>query len=715
MPRRPLLSCIILALVVALTSPAELFLANINETTYGLTYYSRWAVTLFCAIAGGLAGILGLAFLLNKRLFHALDVLISVILITVLVNRDFLYSNYGAFDGRGLDIDPYSTLSAIQLAITIILFAIAWLYRNILNILIPAAGMYIAINLIIAISSFHSSENGWAALVKHPFPIDQAYFQFSTTEPNFLYILLDEVYGGSALEIFESDRNLAGAFEGFTFYPDTAAAYPTTIVSVPAILGGKLYGNDESIADYLSNSFAESALMQLLQANHMPAFVHSSGMYCRYLGQVNCSDMGDMLPSQRAADQEYGELLDIALFKMTPEILKPLLYNNGNWTLRGLIKRSGPLQNTSFQVTEFRYFINEIVAAPGVSSFKFYHNTVTHSPVSHDSNCHPLSVNLAPRYENYLEQDRCGFSLVENLLHKLRELDVYDNTFIVISSDHGRPFVSDKLQDRFDEGSSGATHKQYGYAHATLLVKPLNAMGQLQFSADPMSLLDASPIIAAAISPDSTEVARFYPPGKRPFHYYNWSKKYFEWKQPFLPPFEAVYSIDAGIDDPESWKENVEVMQSVLDMDLQQALPCGETIDFSQEQHNSYYASDGLSTTESWGRWSDGSRVRIYFKGEQQACEHQRINMHLKAYLRKEKPTQFAEMYFNNKKIGEIRFDRETAKRVQIDLAFEAESYQENAINTIELRIAEPVSPARLGESNDPRKLAIGFVSLGIH
>jgi len=713
--RRPLLTSILIALVVAVTSPAELFLANVNETAYGLSYHSRWAVTLFCAIAGSLFGLAVLAFLLNKRVFQILDVLLGVILVTMLVNRDFLYSNYGAFDGRGLDIDPYSTLFTVQLAIAATLIIIAWLYRSILDILIPAAGVYVAINLAVAISNFYASENSWEALAKHPFPVDQAYFQFSTTEPNFLYILLDEVYGGSALEVFQSDRSLAGSFAGFTFYSDTAGAYPTTIVSVPAILGGKLYGNDESIRDYLSNSFAESDLMQLIQAKQMPAFVHSSGMYCRYLGQVNCSDMGDMLPSQKAADQEYGELLDIALFKMAPEIVKPLLYNNGNWTMQGLIKRSGPLQNTSFQVQEFRYFINEIVAAPGASSFKFYHNTVTHSPVNHNSNCHALSVNLIPRYENYLKQDRCGFSLVENLLDKLRELGIYDNTFIVISSDHGRPFVPDKLQDRFDASSGGATHKHYGYAHAMLMVKPLNAMDELQFSAQPMSLLDASPIIAAGMSSGSTEVTRFYPPGKRPFHYYSWSKKYFDWKQPFLPAFEAIYSIEAGIDDPDSWKENVGEMQSVLERELQQSLPCGRAIDFSQENDNRYYASKGLSTTEIWGRWSDGISVSIYFKGAQNACANQRINMQLKAYLRKDKPSQFAEVFFNNKKVGEISFGRETARRAQIELAFEAKNYRESAINTIELRIADPVSPASLGESNDPRKLAIGFESLSIH
>ena len=119
-------------------------------------------------------------------------------------------------------------------------------------------------------------------------------------------------------------------------------------------------------------------------------------MYCQHVDLESCSNMGDMLPSQQAADQEYGTALDLSIFKMAPEFLKPLVYNEGNWLFEDILARSGGTRRGSFQVDEFRYLIDEINANGSGPSFKFYHNTVTHSPIKLDANCNLLVKNRPP-------------------------------------------------------------------------------------------------------------------------------------------------------------------------------------------------------------------------------------------------------------------------------------------------------------------------------
>ena len=515
--RRVLLTSLLVALIISVTSPAEILLTNLAELSYGASYHWRRTVMLFLCIALILFALLSLVYWFSQPLFRFLEALLAAFAVLLLLNKNLLYGDYGAFDGRGLSIEPVTILSIAQLAVAMALVTQLWRKPRVINVLLPVMAVYTVTTLSLAAFNFRAAGNPWSSLLKHPFPVDQAFFQFSATEPNYLYILLDEVYGGSADEILRSDEDLAEAFEGFTFYSNVAGIYPTTIVSVPAILGGELYRNQQPVKDYLAGAFSNSALLNLLDSRGIEPFIHSSGMYCAHMPQVGCSDMGDMLPSEKAAAREHGEILDVAMFAMLPDILKPLLYNQGNWTFRRVVKPMDGLLPTSFQVDEFKFFIDETTIGSAGPGFRLYHNTVTHSPVKLDRNCARLRTNLPPVYSNYLEQDRCGFALTAKLLDKLRTLGIYDNTFIVISSDHGRPFVSDHHQDLFDESPSGASYRHYGYAHATLLVKPQESRDKLVFSDEPRSLLDVGKLFMRAIDPGDSSDQRLYPDNARPF------------------------------------------------------------------------------------------------------------------------------------------------------------------------------------------------------
>ena len=713
--QRVLLTSLLVALIISITSPAEILLKNIAELSYGASYHWRRATLLVLGISFFLFLLFSLAYWFSKSLFRFLEALVTSVAVLLLLNKNILYGDYGAFDGRGLSIEPLSPLSILQLAIAVTLVTLLWRKQQVTKVLIPVIAIYTLTTLSLAAFNFRASGHPWNALLKHPFPVERAFFQFSATEPNYLYILLDEVYGGSAMEILRSGGRLADSFEGFTFYSNVAGIYPTTIVSVPAILGGELYRNKQPVRDYLAEAFSNSSLLNLLEDREINTFIHSSGMYCPHLPGVACSDMGDMLPSEKAAAVEHGEILDIAMFSMLPDLLKPLLYKQGNWTFRRIIKPIDDLLPTSFQVQEFEFFINEITAGETASSFKFYHNTVTHSPVKLDRNCTRLRANLPPVYGNYLEQDRCGFALIAKLLDKLRELGVYDNTFIVISSDHGRPFVSDHHQDLFDDSPSGASYKQYGYAHAILLVKPPAAREKLAFSGKPRSLLDVGDLFMSAVGTGKPSAQGAYKAGARPFYYYNWGKPYFDWRQSYLPPFEAVYFIGEDITNPDDWREDSQQVLSLLRNKLQRPLPCDFKLSLSDPELQTYYLSDGLSSIEPWGRWSDGSRVRIYFQGDGDECRQRTIKFDLQGFVREKKPRQIAEVYFNETRIGEVSFDLEGDKDKQFELALEPGAYREGDVNTIELRIDAPVSPARLGLNNDTRKLAIGIKSISLH
>ncbi len=68
-------------------------------------------------------------------------------------------------------------------------------------------------------------------------------FQFSSKQ-NIIHIILDEFQSTVFQEIIDDDPDYYYAdLEGFTFFKETTGSFPTTLMSIPAILSEKVYKN----------------------------------------------------------------------------------------------------------------------------------------------------------------------------------------------------------------------------------------------------------------------------------------------------------------------------------------------------------------------------------------------------------------------------------------------------------------------------------------
>jgi phosphoglycerol transferase len=129
----------------------------------------------------------------------------------------------------------------------------------------------------------------------------------------------------------------------------------------------------------------------------------------------------------------------------------------------------------------------------------------------------------------------------------------------------------------------------------------------------------------------------------------------------------------------------------------------GGSIEFSSLDYPDFLKSvSGISAYEPWGRWSDGEIVEFQFK---QAL-----------------PTRFvlrltAQAFGPN--IGAPVTVRIGAVEKNLQLTADLQEYQltfeiASPVDRIEFLIPHPISPAELGQSDDVRRLGIGFVKLQI-
>ena len=121
------------------------------------------------------------------------------------------------------------------------------------------------------------------------------------------------------------------------------------------------------------------------------------------------------------------------------------------------------------------------------------HLITPHLPIVSDADAGThLSPSRTPG--DFRNQARCALSAVRALLSRLRELDLYDRSAIVVTSDHGTNLSliptqgGHLLHER--QTPAGTLDSIVSYATPLLLVKPFAAEGPLQISHAPTSIVD---------------------------------------------------------------------------------------------------------------------------------------------------------------------------------------------------------------------------------
>ena len=191
-------------------------------------------------------------------------------------------------------------------------------------------------------------------------------------------------------------------------------------------------------------------------------------------------------------------MLDLSLFRHAPHAVKPHIYHDGRWFFQQRIaSRRGP-EATAAQpfgdAAFLREFANGITRGNDAPVYTLLHVITPHLPVVTDADC-AYVPKPAPIPEDFANQARCALSAVRTLLQRLRDLDLYDRSAIIVTSDHGVDLAYIEPEDehplRGMRSPAGVTLPRIeSYATPLLLVKPFAAQGPLQTSYAPTSITD---------------------------------------------------------------------------------------------------------------------------------------------------------------------------------------------------------------------------------
>jgi hypothetical protein len=513
-----LLSVATLAALIFLVTPITTFLTSPGEIGLHLDYLISVNARDAMLIVYVAAAVYALA--LTPRMRTVLTIIASTALALGILYAYVLPFGYPKMSGLTFEQIPVPAASLIWRALVDVTLVIAVALgicgavlrfgaRPILmGILLSAASMA----AVAMVSVARNDTRGGAGGAETEASVTQP-LRFSKTHPNVLILFLDRFMGSYVESILQSDPDLATRLSGFTWYPRSVAAGENSIAGLHPLLGGYDYTPLEMNArgkplveqsteafSILPHNFSRKGWRVNVVSPRGLGFTVAGD--CRYLQMpgVTCSHIPASVVRQRAEQMgfplndlsrsSYAELLVLlGSMRATPYLVKEVVYRRGPW--RVFLDHSA---GTTFRQWAELDALDELSLTQAAEpNFNFVSNILPHEPYFMGEDCQPQRTQFRVPDEEVRRRGheslfslqhaiaaRCTLLVVADYLDFLKQAGVYDNTKIVIVSDHG---IVGPVSDQSSRAVAGGTqHNMFVRTRSVLLVKEINATGELQIS-----------------------------------------------------------------------------------------------------------------------------------------------------------------------------------------------------------------------------------------
>jgi hypothetical protein len=359
------------------------------------------------------------------------------------------------------------------------------------------------------------------------------------------------------------DRDLSG----FVFFPDHLGAFRSTKASMPAMLTGLTYRNDIPFQRFRAAAMRKRSIFRALERRRYR--IHSATFHQgeHPTQSVHPRMVPYTIPTPYGSYPSYlrlasAQLLDLTLFRHVPHAAKVLVYSEDRWLLQQRVaNESRRAAVRSFRAGSHVAFLDELMARGRVAYkepvYLFVHVAMPHPPAVLDASC-GFSGQQPFTRDTYTQQASCTLVVVRRLLDRLRALNVYDRSIILLTSDHGWNVPGPDHPLRGVATPAGPLDQIGTGAMALLAVKPLAGSGPMQTSYAPTALTDLPATILDLLDLPRDEVpgesvfridARTSRP--RTYMYHSWKST--SWGEPY---FDMLYefTVQGRVLDPKAWK-----------------------------------------------------------------------------------------------------------------------------------------------------------------
>ena len=545
---------LLLPLQLLLFGPHTLYANNVQEFS---APFGSLIVHVAPAIVSVAAVLILVGVLIPAQIFHHYVVLLVALGVTTWAQGNLMVGDYGVLNGQDIDWSGHAWRTRYELALWIVVPVVSMVFaRKIVSTAVFASRILIALQVVLmAYTTAQADPEARAKWEGAP----EAIFEISSKQ-NVFHFVLDGFQSDAFADILKAERaEIDRQYSGFTFFKNHMGAFPTTIVSIPAMLTGSVYRNQEPMRRFIAKEFNRASIFRAMRDQGFQVDAVSGLMYDKP-STTNYYRLPTPYVTYDAYVKFAGwQLADLSLFRHAPHIAKPWVYNDQSWRLQTKFGQSADTPGRRYMPVNGQAFMADYTARVRVGhdrpTYKYLHIGIPHWPVSVDRDCNYIGARSLRR-PNYTDQARCGIRRVGAFLDKLRELGLYESSLILISSDHGVALPPEGFAPDRDV-FGGPLSEMAGSSLALLMVKPPNGNGPVRVSDAPTAISDIPATIVDTLglknpfSGTSALKLDEHAPRPRQFAAYVWSSA--EWQADFFP-YMDVFTVDGKVTDGNAWK-----------------------------------------------------------------------------------------------------------------------------------------------------------------
>jgi membrane protein insertase Oxa1/YidC/SpoIIIJ len=354
-----------------------------------------------------------------------------------------------------------------------------------------------------------------------------AVHRFSRTGKNVVFIIADMFNGNYMGRALDDRPEYKDLLDGFIWYPNAVSVSSVTATSLPGIYSGwdfaprrlnemagtgrqKLRQAAERFFGELARKGYEIAAVDpedidLETLNSMVGgegvtMLHSAA-FVRYWNSRNDFRSGDL------TDNPKNALLSmLTLFRSAPFSLKARIYDNGSWIL---FRKSYQFQYIARKIARTYAYLDLLPQLSSIktggNTFKLIHTQFTHEPFGVTAEGAIISDEFPdPRTKSFIDGTSAYYTARQFVEFLSRWIDwmkregVYDNTFIIVISDHGNN-ANDTGIEFPGSLDNPIDRANLSRAHVLMLVKRFGAHGAIRIDPRLVGNADVPAILFNAV------------------------------------------------------------------------------------------------------------------------------------------------------------------------------------------------------------------------
>ena len=502
-----------LVLFVTIISPVLVFLSSPAETgiTLGHLLLSNIPVA---------AVLLLVAFLVWKLVQNRQSlVLVSMAAVLILILYQYILpNNFGELDRTVLGkADQLKRIPVFFYCLDVFILCASGIAAGVLVRKYPAQCRTCIIVILVCLCGFTGVKSIKYALSEKPvavasgdtaeLPADNDLINgYSKAGKNVVLIVADMFSGGYMERILAECPEYKDKLSGFTWHRNMLAAATETATSMPSIFAGEEYlplamNNMPGSGDEKVNRAADTLFRQADKQGYKVSVVNGSASYLAGATLEGTAN-SELEPYQRywekvrsiKSDSErkvnQGHLFAmLTIFQGAPYFLKPVIYNDGGWLIFSRVALFWYVRSHVFSEYSFLDLLPEISNSRSrQDTFKYFHSCFTHIPYGIGEN-----GNLVDFNSQYPDEVHKSFIFGESAYYSAKKFialmvaytdwlkanGLYDNTTIIMVSDHGNDYSENN--PLAPEGIEAVLPRDtFNRLNSLFLVKPAGASGAVR-------------------------------------------------------------------------------------------------------------------------------------------------------------------------------------------------------------------------------------------